>query len=93
MGRGAGTWLDSRAIFAALQLRYRLVEKWEGLVEYRWLDVRDGGARKRFLIGADRQMSRNFKVGVGYNFTDFSDDMTNLRYDNKGWFLKIAGYY
>lgn len=93
MGRGAGSWLDSRANFAALQLRYRLIEKWEGLVEYRWLNVRDGGDRKGFLIGADRQVSRNFRVGVGYNFTDFSDDMTNLRYDNKGWFLNIAGYY
>ncbi len=93
MGRGTGNWLDSRANFAALQVRYRLIEKWEGLVEYRWLGVRDGGDRKGFLIGADRQLARNFRVGIGYNFTDFSDDMTNLRYDNKGWFLNIAGYY
>ena len=93
MGRGTGRWLDSRADFAAAQLRYRLVEKWEALVEYRWLKVRAGGDRKGFLIGADRQLARNFRVGIGYNFTDFSDDMTHLRYDNKGWFLNIAGYY
>jgi hypothetical protein len=93
MGRGAGAWLDSRADFAALQLRYRLVERWDALVEYRWLGVRDGGDRKGFLVGVDRQLSRNFRIGLGYNFTDFSDDMTHLRYDNKGWFLNIAGYY
>ena len=33
------------------------------------------------------------RVGVGCNFTEFSDDMTNLRYDNKSWFLNIVGYY
>jgi len=30
---------------------------------------------------------------VGYNFTEFSDDMTELKYDQKGFFLNMAGYY
>ena len=76
-----------------MQVRRRLVDGWESLVEYRWLKVRAGGNRKGFLVGADRQLARNFRVGIGYNFTDFSDDMTHLRYDSKGWFLNIAGYY
>lgn len=92
-GRGEGAWLDSRADFAALQLRYRLFEKWEGLAEHRWLKVRDGGVRKGWLVGLDRRVGENFKVGVGYNFTEFSDDMTELRYDQKGFFLNMAGYY
>ncbi|CAN7302638.1 hypothetical protein LJR143_001403 [Pseudoxanthomonas sp. LjRoot143] len=41
----------------------------------------------------DRQISDHFKVGVGYNFTDFSGDLTQLDYDYQGWFLNIAGYY
>ena len=93
MGRGTGTWLDSRADFAAAQVRYHLVAKWEGLAEYRWLGVRDGGDRRGWLVGADRQLGDNFKIGLGYNFTDFSDDLTDLEYDNKGWFLNLAGYY
>ena len=92
-GRGAGQWLDSRADFAAIQVRYHLIAQWEGLAEYRWLKVRDGGVRKGGLIGLDRQLGDNFRVGVGYNFTDFSDDLTDLEYDNKGWFLNLAGYY
>ncbi|MEG0186936.1 MAG: hypothetical protein RR704_26140, partial [Stenotrophomonas sp.] len=92
-GRGEGAWLDSRADFAALQLRYRLFEKWEGLAEHRWLKVRDGGVRKGWLLGVDRRVGENFKVGVGYNFTEFSDDMTELKYDQKGFFLNMAGYY
>lgn len=92
-GRGEGAWLDSRADFAALQLRYRLFAQWEGLAEHRWLKVRDGGVRKGWLVGVDRRVGENFKVGVGYNFTEFSDDMTELKYDQKGFFLNMAGYY
>ncbi|MGE8246182.1 MAG: TonB-dependent receptor [Stenotrophomonas maltophilia] len=92
-GRGEGAWLDSRADFAALQLRYRLFAQWEGLAEHRWFKVRDGGVRKGWLVGVDRRVGENFKVGVGYNFTEFSDDMTELKYDQKGFFLNMAGYY
>ncbi len=92
-GRGEGAWLDSRADFAALQLRYRLFGEWEGLAEHRWLKVRDGGVRKGWLVGVDRRVGENFKVGVGYNFTEFSDDMTELKFDQKGFFLNMAGYY
>ena len=92
-GRGEGAWLDSRADFAALQLRYRLFAQWEGLAEHRWLKVREGGVRKGWLVGVDRRVGENFKVGVGYNFTEFSDDMTELKYDQKGFFLNMAGFY
>ena len=91
-GRGAGSWLDSRADFLAGQLRYRLGGKWEALGEHRWLKVRDGGIRKGWLLGVDRQIGENFKLGAGYNFTKFSD-LTNLRYDNHGLFLNLVGYY
>ena len=92
-GRGQGPWLDSRADFAAGQLRYRLFQQWEALAEHRWLKVRDGGVRKGWLVGVDRRIGENFKVGLGYNFTEFSDDMTELQYDQKGFFLNLAGYY
>lgn len=93
MGRGSGDWLDSRADFAALQLRYRLPHAWDALVEGRWLGVRDGGDRRGALIGVDRQLGGNFKIGAGYNFTDFSDDLTDLEYDHRGWFLNLSGFY
>jgi hypothetical protein len=93
MGRGTGLWLDSRADFLAGQVRYHLIAKWDALAEYRWLAVKDGGDKRGWLVGVDRQIGDNFKVGVGYNFTDFSDDLTDLEYDNKGWFLNLAGYY
>ena len=91
--RGAGAWFDSRAQFAAVQLRYHLIARWDAMAEYRCFKVKDGGTRRGWLIGADRQLGENFKLGAGYNFTNFSDDLTDLSYDNRGWFLNLTGYY
>jgi hypothetical protein len=33
------------------------------------------------------------KFGIGYNFTDFSDDLTLLDYEHEGWFLNAVGKY
>lgn len=41
----------------------------------------------------DRALNTNFRVGAGYNFTDFSGDMTDLDYDHRGWFLNFVGTY
>jgi hypothetical protein len=92
-GRGTGDWFDSATTFAAGQIRYELREKWHALGEYRWLDVKDGGTRQGFLVGVDRDLNRNFRIGAGYNFTDFSDDLTNFDYDHKGWFVNFVGSY
>ena len=38
-----------------------------------------------------RYLGDHFKVGVGYNFTDFSDDLTDLSYDHQGVFFNLVG--
>jgi len=92
-GRGAGPWFDSATDFAALQVRYEVVYAWHAMAEYRWLDVKLGGTRQGWLVGLDRDIGRNFRLGVGYNFTEFSDDLTDFDYDHKGWFLNMVGMY
>lgn len=32
-------------------------------------------------------------MGVGYNFSDFSDDLTDMSYRSQGWFLNAIGKY
>jgi len=93
MGRGSGPWFDSATNFGALQVRYELLRKWHALGEYRWLDVKDGGTQSGYLVGLDRDIGDNFRLGVGYNFTRFSDDLTDFDYDHKGWFLNMVGTY
>jgi hypothetical protein len=92
-GRGTGAWFDSSTTFAATQVRYELRQKWHALGEYRWLDVKDGGTRQGWLAGVDRDIGRNFRIGAGYNFTDFSDDLTDFDYDHRGWFMNFVGSY
>ena len=79
--------------FGAVQARYELRTKWHALGEYRWLDVKDGGARHGFLAGVDRDINKHFRLGAGYNFTRFSDDLTDFDYDHRGWFVNMTGTY
>ena len=93
LGRGSGAWFDSGTNFMAAQVRYEMRTQWHALAEYRWLDVDEGGSRQGFLIGLDRDLNKNFRIGVGYNFTDFSDDLTDFDYDHRGWFINMTGTY
>ncbi len=94
LDRNGGQWFDSTANFAAIRSRYHLIRRWDGVLEYRWLEVEESSSTRTGLLAAiDRHFGEHFKVGVGYNFTDFSDDLTDLDYDHKGWFLNLVGKY
>ncbi|MEI4516500.1 MULTISPECIES: hypothetical protein [unclassified Stenotrophomonas] len=93
LGRGSGPWFDSATTLSVLQTRYQLHQKWYALGEYRWLDVDEGGTQSGFLVGVDRDIGANFRLGVGYNFTRFSDDLTDFDDDHEGWFLNMVGTY
>ena len=45
------------------------------------------------LLGIDRNITKGLRVGVGYNFTDFSDNLTDFSYRHHGWFLNVVGSY
>jgi hypothetical protein len=92
-GRLDGRWADSVAVFMAGQVRYRFAEQWHALAEYRRLDVGDGGDRQGLLLGIDRDIGQKLRIGAGYDFTAFSDDLTDLDYDQQGWFINITGSY
>ena len=53
------------------------------------LDERRSGA----LFTLYRHMGDHFKAGVGYNFTDFSEDLTDLSYDHHGVFFNLIGAF
>ena len=39
--------------------------------------------RSGALLAVYRYVGDHFKVGVGYNFTDFSDDLTDLSFTTR----------
>jgi hypothetical protein len=90
---GTDTWFDSKTTFYAGQLRYDVLYAWHALAEYRVLDVKDGGNKQGYLIGIDKDINENFRIGAGYNFTDFSDDLRVLDYKSKGWYINVVGVY
>lgn len=94
LARNSGPWFKSSVNFASLRARWHLLNKWDAMGEYRWLQQREAeNERAGYLLSVSRHVAKHFKVGVGYNFTDFSDDLTDLDYDHKGWFLNLVGKY
>jgi uncharacterized repeat protein (TIGR01451 family) len=94
MSREAGEWTQSRANLAALRGRYHLIRRWDAWAEYRWLWVNEAEDMKQgALLGVYRHVGDHLKLGAGYNFTDFSDDLTDLGYDSRGWFVTAVGKY
>ena len=92
--RDSGVWYSTSVDYFALIGRYNLYQAWDGLVKYQWLQVEEAeDQRHGALVGIDRHINENFKLGIGYNFTDFDDELTNLDYRSNGWFLNVVGKY
>jgi hypothetical protein len=85
-------YFDNSAHLVVLRTDWRIGEGWEALLEGRVLDMPDLGERRGgALVGLYKWLGRNVKLGVGYNFTEFSDDLTDLNYNQKGAFINIVG--
>jgi flagellar motor protein MotB len=85
-------FFDNNAHLYVLRTDYRFLQDWESSLEYRLLDLPDlQDRRSGAVFSVYRYLGDHFKVGVGYNFTDFSDDLTDLGYDHQGVFLNIVG--
>jgi hypothetical protein len=92
INRDQGPWIDTTLSFAQLRARYHLIKKWDGLFELRAVSVEESqDLQAGALIGLDYHLGRNFKLGLGFNFTRFNDDLTNFSFDNYGWFINVVG--
>lgn len=90
--RVAGPWFSSNAHLGIIRTNLHFVHKWDALLEARVLKVSAAeDKRAGFLAAIYRHIGKNIKLGVGYNFTDFSDDLTDLDYDSQGWFINLVG--
>ncbi len=86
------TFFDNNASLYVLRGDYRFRDDWEILVEARLLDMPDLDESKAGALAAvSRYFGDHVKLGLGYNFTDFSDDLTDLSFDNQGLFLNLTG--
>jgi flagellar motor protein MotB len=85
-------FFDNSAHLVVLRADWRFLADWEAMAEARVLALPDQDQRRSgALVGVYRAMGEHVKLGVGYNFTDFSDDLTDLSYDHQGAFLNVVG--
>lgn len=88
------TWFSSRADLVVLRADWHFVREWDALVEWRKLRAAEAeDARTGMLLAVYRHLGQHVKMGVGYNFTDYSDDLTDLSYKSRGWFLNVLATF
>ncbi|MEM9279202.1 MAG: TonB-dependent receptor, partial [Pseudomonadota bacterium] len=92
--RTSDNFVDSSAHLAIARADLHIVDKWDVLLEARalWLEETEQ-VDIGYLAGAYYHLGENFKVGVGYNFGRFSDDLTDLTFDDEGVFVNIVGKF
>lgn len=92
MDREDPEFFDSRAHLYIARADWHFIHRWDAVIEARLLDLPDAGDRRSgMLLAVYRHFGDNLKLGVGYNFADFSDDLTDLDYDNQGVFVNVVG--
>ena len=90
--RESPEFFDNDASLYVARLDRRIGERYEASVELRLLELSDlDESRSGAMVSLYRRVGDHLKVGVGYNFTDFSDDLTDLGYDHQGVFLNLVG--
>ncbi len=92
--RDQGDWYESNIYLGALRANYHLIKSWDAMLEGHLLSLEDDGVKKGLLIGLYKHIGDYVKMGIGYNFTDFSDDLTKSGdYQAGGWFINVIGKY
>ena len=85
-------FFDNAAHLGILRADWRFRRGWESMAELRMLDLPDVSQRRGgALVAFYRYFGEHLKLGAGYNFTDFSDDLTDLSYRHQGVFINLVG--
>ncbi len=89
-----GTYSSNDAWLGIANLRYHMVKEWDALIEARHFEAVDTGfSETGGLVAVYRNINENFKIGIGYNLTSFSDDLTDLTQDDEGVFFNIIAQF
>jgi flagellar motor protein MotB len=85
-------FFDNNANLYVVRGDLRFRKNWEVMLEGRMLDMPDLSERRSGALATiSRYLGDHLKIGLGYNFTDFSEDLTDLSFDHHGVFLNLTG--
>lgn len=94
MNKTEGEWFSSRADLVVLRADWHWVREWDIVTEVRNLRAKEArDARAGALVAVYKHMGKHVKAGVGYNFTNYSDDLTDLSYRSRGWFINVLSTF
>jgi flagellar motor protein MotB len=87
-------FFDSTADLYIARADWHVMRQWDLALEARMLAVKEAqDSRRGMLVAGYRHLSNNVKLGLGWNFTDFSDDLTNLGYTYRGVFISAVAKF
>lgn len=89
--RVSDDFVNSTAQLGVIRADIHFVKKWDALIEGRILAVEQANdTRAGVLAALYRHVGENAKLGIGYNFTDFSSDLRDLTFDDSGVFVNLV---
>lgn len=87
-------WFGSSSWLYIARADVHVVKAWDVIAEYRRLEVEESrDVRDGYLVGIYRHVTTNLRLGLGYNFTDYTDDLTDLSFRSEGWFVNLIGMF
>jgi hypothetical protein len=96
---GSGTgfeedWQVSSAHLGILRADLHVVKNWDVMLEGRVMHMPEAQTTDLGALAAVyRHLGDNFKVGLGYNFGRFSDDMRDLTFNDQGAFVNVIAKF
>ncbi|PSW65369.1 hypothetical protein C0W88_09875 [Photobacterium leiognathi subsp. mandapamensis] len=74
---------------------YKVMKDWDVTGEYHWKKDRvTDDLEQGALVSVNKHINDNVKIGVGYNFSKFDDDLVhNDDYNAKGVFINLVGKF
>jgi len=85
-------FFDNTAELYIVRIDWHFHQEWEGMIEGRVLDMPDlNQTRSGMLVALYRHLGKHVKAGLGYNFTNFSEDLTDMNYKSHGIFMNVVG--
>lgn len=90
---GSGVDVNSQIYLTGLSASYRIMKNWDVTTQYHWkVDTINDELEHGALLSFNKYLTENFKMGVGYNFSNFDDNLTNDDdYNARGVFINLIG--
>ncbi|OEF30233.1 hypothetical protein A1QC_00040 [Vibrio rumoiensis 1S-45] len=90
---GSDFLVKNKIYLTGLSASYKVMKDWDVTGEYHWkVDSYYDQVEQGTVLSLNKHLGDNFKIGVGYNFSKFTDDLVyEDDYDAKGFFVNVIG--